>query len=317
MKYLLLLLCFFFVPKVFAQDFRIEYKFFLLQDFIRDNNIKSIKIKEASDSLRALTRVKYHCFFDQKGRLTKVMDYYFTSDTIPERAIVYNYKDDSPYFMSKAYHYINEKGRILYVKHWDIDRQSNMVIERLRNIEGKVYRENRLKFNSTNQLITRTTVAGVITYTVNFEYDARNRLSKVDLSMDNPTLKEGPKKVNVLTQIRYNFNKRLISTGQLNTSAKPINEFYYDYNGEEITKKVGWAKRNKESKAIRSLERIDFTYKKNGLLSFAHTVNDKKSDIPELYNSFDYEFYSKGEIISTIQNEKFVSTYFTAIFKME
>ena len=321
MKYLLNIFCCLIVWNSYGQDFKMEYKFFLLRDFIQTNQIKSLKVTEANDSIEAQTKVKYHCFFDEKGRLTKVLDYYFTTDSIAEREIRYTYQNDAVYYHKKIYYYIDPLGFILYEKNWEIDFSQNEISEQFFDNKSQIFRENRLVFNSQKQLIERITKSGSITYDVDFTYDEEGRLNIVKLVMDNPTLKVNPLGNIKKTDFKYNLSGRLSASEQWDTENRlQINQYYYVYSGNSIIRKVGWNLVPKGNKTIKSIERTNIDYSKNGYPVSAHTFTDSKSGLPDVFTQFDYEFYDTSKAESTDKAQlstKFVSVFLAKLFIIE
>ena len=112
----ILLLCF--VGNVSAQDFNIEYKAYLLQSYFKERQIKSVTIQNSEDSLFKNRSIQYTLEFDKHGRLVKVLDYYFDTDTIPERMITYSYGEGASYYKSKMYHYLDAESNVVLQKAW-------------------------------------------------------------------------------------------------------------------------------------------------------------------------------------------------------
>ncbi|MFK8044157.1 MAG: hypothetical protein AB8B72_01580 [Crocinitomicaceae bacterium] len=314
MKFLSLLLFCSLLLSSSAQDFNVEYKAFVLQSFFKERHIQSLTIYKATDSLFNNKQTKYKLEFDMEGRLVKVFDYYFHSDTVPERVITYKYNKDAVYYREKEYHYLDERQNVIMRKKWRLqfDFLTNILREEFLNGTLK-YRTNNLIFNKAMQLLSRNVEAFVVKLRTGFSYSKEGLLKQVKIIKENPTV-EHMKHLELNHYLQYNQYQKIMTTEQwLGERDKQINEFFFSYKGQDITAKVGWSLVNWSGSDKRRVERTDFHYFKNGLLSLADTYTQKRVSSKHHYIGFKYAFfYGKKPLVKS--SHRFTALWFTDIF---
>jgi hypothetical protein len=297
-----------------AQDFNLEYKTYLLQPFFKAQHIQTLTIRKSTDSTMRNGRIAYKLTFDSLGRVVKVYDYYFDTDTIPERLIEYGYGVETNYYESKKYRYFDSKQREALVKEWHLnfDEANHILTEKFYN-QTEVYRTNSLVFNAATQLLSRTVKAYVISLRTKFTYDNNGLLRHVQLIKENPTV-EKMKKLELNHYLQYNLNQKIMTSEQwVGQRQTQISEYYYNYIGRNISTKVGWSLMNWSSDDKKLIERTDFTYDRYGLLTKADYYNEKLVTPVHKYTSFSYTFFEgKGRI--TDKSDQFTMLWFTDIF---
>lgn len=314
--FLILIICF--VKTTHAQDFELENKCFLLQDYYFSNNIKSLIVKESNDSTKALEIIKSKCFFDKKGRLTKIQDYYYGNNNNSERSIFYTYHGDENYFTSKSYVFYNEFGIERYKQDWIIHRDSNSrtVTESIKNNKGKIYRQNILHFNVKGKLVSRTTYSSGIEYKIYYGYDQYYRLKTVKLKIKNETIRNESGNQERVAFFLYNLNNKLITTEQrIPTSNKQLYEYYYVYKGFNIYSKIGWNYKHFGEEIHKSIARTNYYYDEKGYLNSAHIYTDNDSIVPEKYNNFEFDFFN-GNKSRALKNTTFVGIFYSSFFNI-
>ena len=94
---------------------------------------------------------------------------------------------------------------------------------------------------------------------------------------------------------------------------KQINEFYFNYKGQNISTKVGWSLMNWSSSDKKLIERTNFTYDKNGLLLKADYFNEKQVTTKHKYTGLRYTFH-EGRKVFKGSSDLFTMLWFTDIF---
>ena len=310
--YLILLLIFSFGAT--AQDFNIEYKAYLLQSYFKERKIKTLTIQKSSDSLFARKSIECRLEFDKSGRLIKILDYYFDTDSIPERMIMYSYADEAPYYKSKRYHYLaSEIGPILK-KSWLVffDFENNTLTEKFQN-KKEDYRVNSLVFNKGMQILSRTVEVYVIKIRTQFNYDRDGLLMQVQLIKDNPTVKK-MQRLELNQYLQYNLHQKIMTTEQwMGERDKQLNEYYFNYSGINIGTKVGWSLLNWSSDDKKLIERTNFSYNKSGLITKADYFTDNQVSNKHKYTGFEYSFFD-GNLNYGVSSDRFTTLWFTDIF---
>ena len=285
----------------------------MLQSHFKSRHIASITVQESADSLFKNKTIQYKLKFDELGRLIELKDYFFSSDTISERKIVYEYEDGMPYYSQKTYHYLDKDQNTVLKKKWvlNFDRINHVLEEQIFN-KSESYRTNRLVFNRSMQLLSRTVQAFTISLRTQFTYDKGGLIKQVKLVKDNPTV--GRKKALELNHyLQYNLYQRIMTTEQWEGERnKQLNEYYYSYNGPNITAKVGWRLKswNDTRKVI---ERTNFKYNQYGLLILADSFTKREVSKGHKYTGFNYTYFEQDGV-SMRGSDQFTTIWFTDIF---
>ncbi|MFK8038103.1 MAG: hypothetical protein AB8B74_07430 [Crocinitomicaceae bacterium] len=297
-----------------GQDFSIEYKTFLLQPHFKSRHIKSLTIKKSSDSLFNKSSIKYKLQFDTEGRLTKLYDYYFDTDTIPERLIEYTYGDSSMYYSGKTYFYLDENRKILLEKGWsmEFDNVNNVIEEKFHN-KLDLYRTNTLIFNKSMQVLSRKVRAFAIKLETYFKYNADGMIRHVKMVKHNPTV-EKMKRLELNQYLQYNLHQKIMTTEQwLDERGKQINEYFYNYKGQNISARVGWRLMNWSNDEKKLIERTNFFYDQYGLLIGSNYFTERQVSNIHKYEKFEYTFYSEdGKVNRT--SDRFTTIWYTDLF---
>ncbi|MFD1552416.1 hypothetical protein [Putridiphycobacter roseus] len=280
---------------------------YFLQDYIQSNHIASMVIYESLDSLNLKKRIKNRLYFDKRGRMVKVRDYFFMSDTLAEREINYKYTGESPYFSSKVYCYLNEKGEEIKHKVWDIqtDQTNHVVTEFFKQGEA-VFRKNVLTFDAQDFLLVREVNVGEIEYNLGFIYSEQGLLSRAALNVVNPTV-ENNNNYLLTTYFQYDTNQNILNSERwIGEKEKQLQAFYYVYKGQAISSKVGWSFEEVSGDLVKVIARTNFKYNTEGMLEQANSFKEKKVAALIKYTTFEYTFYphsttlGKGKVKSDI-----------------
>lgn len=297
-----------------AQDFNIEYKTYLLQSYFKEAHVKEMTVQSSEDSLFSNRKMAYRLQFDPLGRLVKVLDYYFDTDTIPERIIFYEYENDEPFYTAKKYHYIDGKTNRVLEKEWEIkkDLVNGTQTEAYYNGSEK-YRTNNLIFNKALQLLSRKVAVFVVQLDTYFKYNKEGQLLHVKLMKNNPTVAK-MKRLELNHYLEYNLNSKVMTAEQwVGERDKQINEYYYIYKGHQINSKVGWSLINWSNGDKKRIERTNFKYNENGLLVLADYFTERQVSNAHKYTRLDYEFYEPlGS--EKVTSDQFTKLWFTDIF---
>ncbi len=310
----IVLLCFFLSSVgLYAQNFNIEYKCFLLQSHFKSRHIKSVIVQESSDSLFKNRTIQYELEFDNLGRLIQLKDYFFSTDTIAERMITYAYKGEMPYYNQKIYHYLDSDQNTVLKKVWvlNFDKVSHVLEEQIFN-KTESYRTNRLVFNQSMQLMSRTVQAFAINLRTQFIYDKAGLIKHVKLIKNNPTV-ERKKNLELNQYLQYNLYQKIMTTEQWEGERnRQLNEYYYNYKNQNILTKVGWRLLNwKDNRKV--IERTNFKYDQYGLLVLADYFTEKQVSKIHKYTGFNYTFF-EGKGRSMRGSDMFTTIWFTDMF---
>lgn len=297
-----------------GQDFNIEYKSFFLQSYFKSRQIHTLTIKKSEDSLFNHMSIQYKLEFDTEGRLIKILDYYFDTDTIPERMIKYSYSNSTPYYTGKTYYYIRENQKVLLEKRvrMDFDLTNNIIEERFFN-KAEVYRANSLIFNMSMQMLSRKVQAFAIQLETYFKYSKEGMIKHVKMIKRNPTAQK-MKTLELNQYLQYNLYQKIMTTEQWQGERdKQINEYYFNYIGQDISAKFGWRLMNWSNDDQKVIERTNFTYGQYGLLIASDYFTERQVSNVHKYEQFEYEFYSERLKVKKT-SDRFVTLWFTDLF---
>ena len=305
--------------KVCGQDFKLECKFYFLQNYIKTNHIASIVIYESTDSVAYKKHIKNTVYFDELGRLIKVRDYFFMTDTIAEREILYSYHGQEPYFDTKTYVYLNERGKELKRKAWEItnDPSNHMVIEKFKNGD-EIFRKNILTFNNENLLLRRHVTVDEIKYQLNFIYDPSQLMTRSILNIKNPTLKSNAN-YSLTAYFQYNLNNKIMTSERwIGERDRQLQEFYFIYKGHNISSKVGWSMRDVNGELKKVIERTNFKYNKEGLFIQAYSFKERQVDAADHFTTFEYTYYPHEKAVNQlkVKSDLFVLFMFSNLFEV-
>ena len=187
-----------------------------------------------------------------------------------------------------------------------------MLSEEFQNKKEK-HRTNNLVFNKAMQLLSRTVEVFVIKLQTYFNYNKDGQLKHVRLLKENPTVKK-MQRLELNHYLQYNLHQKIMTSEQwLGERDKQINEFYFNYKGQNISTKVGWSLMNWSSSDKKLIERTNFTYDKNGLLLKADYFNEKQVTTKHKYTGLRYTFH-EGRKVFKGSSDLFTMLWFTDIF---
>lgn len=297
-----------------GQDFNLEYKSFLLRPHFKARQIQRLTIKKSEDSLFNSLSIQYKLEFDTEGRLIKILDYYFDTDTVPERMIAYTYADSSNYYTGKTYYYLGDMQQVLLEKKWRMyfDHKNNTIEEQFYN-QTEVYRTNNLVFNKALQMLSRKVQAFNIQLETYFRYTKEGLIKQVRMIKRNPTSQK-MKRLELNQYLQYNLYQKLMTTEQwVGEREKQINEYYFNYIGQDISTKVGWRLMNWNNDDKKLIERTNFTYDQYGLLIGSDYFTERQVSDVHKYKKFEYQFYGEQTDIK-IKSDLFITIWFTDLF---
>jgi hypothetical protein len=296
----------------FGQDFIWELKMYMIQDFVKENHIKIMRIGTGNDSSIISNDIKREYHFDELGRLAE-MSHQFNSD-MPDRKIVYKYNSPHPFYSSKMDFWIDSTDKYhsgMYA-HGYMDSSASRLNQFVLSGKGDTIRWNSIQFNDQNKITFRETRSKDRIYELSYSYNLTGQFEEMKWWVKFPKLNIDSLVKVSRTGFTYNTDNQIKSYVKVNSEniSDTISEarFTWDQNGTlNITcnYKIGDLPKSHIYKVALGPQ---------GILNSVLKIPEVQSKYQSPYFiSFEFEFYTETEMTGKHRNQ-FISSYFAPLF---
>jgi hypothetical protein len=183
MNKLLLALIFLTGLKVSAQEFRYESRFYLLQNYIRQNAIKTITLGRSEDSLSAWKVEGLKLAFDSLGRLLMIEAPFNSTKT---QRVFYTYEGGHRIYATKEYYVQDDSTGYEPIQKWEITTnaeysETSEILRLNRSNADDTLRKNFIRYDDQGRMSLRSTCphrGNIITS--GFRYNMQGAISQFE-----------------------------------------------------------------------------------------------------------------------------------------
>lgn len=318
MRVLFLLISIFINCQAIGQEFRWEIRMYVLQDFIKENSIKEIRIGKDEDSILTSKNTQRLFQFDKKGRLSKMLFQY--SEGAPKRKVEYTYEKKSQIYQTKKVFSTDSTGTFVnrYYGNTHVNKFSNLITEIVCRQPDDTLRVNKIKLNQFGQITFRESEIRKTNYTMFYQdfftYNSEGQFETVTFKIKNFNTGDSLKGIwKCLFDYDQTSQIRKFSKTSFYNLADTITKVEFNILNKNLNSMVKYQQyskiSDKDTTHYFKKEEFNFAFDNRNFLKY---VSKERILTGKSYLSFKYEFYNKKESIA-IDPNKFISTYFLPI----